>query len=208
MRFWSSVCLSGVLACLSFGAVAQTVISRNNVLDDLEQAEKTDMRALATRGNAEALATFKRTMTTDEAILLQVLRPLLVSNGWVDCAQVRPALSKALSSVSTTTGLTAVMTMGMRVDALQCNASGIPTWTGPLPQALLNIQGRLPAEFGQTRARLARATPTQVVEASRTRVFANPDVGCMAPLMYQSRMNKERFQDAQRKAVSKCVLGR
>ena len=208
MRWLPSLICSGVLMCVSCGATAQTVISRNNAFDDLEQAERADMNMMATRGKADALSAFKGVMATDEAVLLQVLRPVFTGSRWMDCAQARAALSKAIGSVSTTTGLIAVMTTGMRLDALQCNAQGIPDWTAGLPQALLNVQGRLPADFGQTRARLSRTTPSQVIDATRARVFANPDVACMAPLMHQSRLRGEAFQDAQRKAVGQCVRGR
>lgn len=210
MRLLPSLC-AGVLAlCAIPSAFSQTVISRNNVFDDLEQAERTDMNMLATRGKPEVLATFKGMMTTDEAVLLQVLRPVLAGNRWVDCAAARSALEKAIGNVSTTTGLIAIMTTGMRVDTLHCNASasGIPQWSHGLPQALMNIQGRLPTEFGQTRTRLARANTAQVLEATRARVSSNPDVKCMAPLLYQSRQRGEAFQDAQRKAVSYCIRAR
>jgi len=208
MRLLPFLC-AGVLAiCAIPSALAQTVISRNNVFDDLEQAERADMNMLATRGKPEVLATFKGMMSTDEAVLLQVLRPVLAGNRWVDCAAARSALAKAIGNVSTTTGLIAIMTTGMRVDTLHCNASGIPQWSHGIPQALMNIQGRLPVEFGQTRTRLARANATQILEATRARVTSNPDVKCMAPLLYQSRQRGEAFQDAQRKAVSYCISAR
>ncbi len=208
MRLLSSFLCGVLLFGAALSASAQTVISRNNLFDDLDQAEKSDMTMMATRGKSDALTGFKGVVATDEAVLLQVLRPVFSGNRWVDCPQAKTALAKGISSVSTTTGLIAVMTTGMRMDALQCGATGIPSWTAGLPQALLNIQGRLPADFGQTRLRLSRATPDQVIQAARARVFANPDVACMAPLMFQSRQRGEAFQDAQRKAVAQCVRGR
>ena len=92
------------------------------------------------------------------------------------------SLQKALGIASTAAGLEAALVMGLRVEGMHCQGIGYgpasPDWRQNVGQALINIQGRLPSSFTQTRAILARTSPNEVLAAAAARAY-NGDSACM-----------------------------
>ena len=186
---------------------------RYDVMDSLLAAEKSDMNDLAKLGQGPQLMGYRGVLDSDLKALTAQLQPLFAptQSGWVDCAKVRQSLQKAMGIASTAAGLEAALVMGLRVEGMHCQGIGYgpasPDWRQNVGQALINIQGRLPSSFTQTRAILARTSPNEVLAAAAALAY-NADSACMGEQLTQHRKKGLRFQDAQRRAIDTCINGR
>lgn len=207
MRLFA-LCLVGLSWCVTDAASAQT--RRYDVMDTLLNAEKADMNDLGRLGQGPQLMGYRSVLDSDLKALTSQLQPLFVPsrNGWIDCPQARQALKKAMAITSTAAGLEAAVVMGMRVERFHCQGTPYdhinPDWRQSVGQALINIQGRLPPSFTQTRTVLSRTNANEILNAAAARAYTQ-DSQCMGAELTEHRKKGLRFQDAQRRAIDTCI---
>lgn len=205
--------IAGLLLSVLLPALSQAQVApsrRYDIMDSLLNAEKADMNDLGRQGAGPQLMAYRNVLENDRKTLTTQLQPLFSPgpNGWVDCAAARQAMSKAMGIASTAAGLEAALVMGLRVERFHCQGVGFdanhPDWRQAVGQALINIQGRLPATFIQTRNVLGRTNASAILVAANARAFT-PDSECLGKQLTSARAQNQRFQDAQRRAIEVCI---
>ena len=203
-----------VLLAGTAGAAASPVAMptrSSDVFDTWSTAEKADLQVLSNTRNTSELERYKALLAADRQAMTSQLNPVFTpgESGWIDCDAARKAMVRALNLTSTGVGLESILVMGLRVERYHCQASpytaSSPDWKARLPSSLLNVQGRLPPAFTQTRAVMTRTAAPSLMAAATARAFASADSVCMGEQLTQSRARGERFQEAQRRALQRCT---
>ena len=205
------VALSALVLAPAVATASQLPTRTSDVLDTWSNAEKADLQQLSTARNTHELDRYKALLTADRQAMTSQLNPVFSpgTSGWIDCDAARAAMVKALNLTSTGVGLESILVMGLRVERYHCQGhpygATSPNWTTRVGPSLLNVQGRLPPTFSQTRAVMARTNAASILAAANSRAFSSTDSKCMGDELTGARARGERFQEAQRRALTKCT---